>query len=61
MKKNDKNKQKELDDFRKSLESTTQKDFDGHSEFSKLTPRQKLQWLSELMYFKYLASKKSKK
>lgn len=35
-------------------------DFDGHTEFRKLTPEQRLRWLSEAVDFLYLA-KKSKK
>lgn len=51
----------ELEEFRKSLEGLTSKDFDGHTDFQKLTPKQKLIWLSELIEFKHLADKANKK
>lgn len=54
MKKNE----KDLKAFRKSLEKTTEKDFDGHTEFHKLTVREKLEWLSQLIYFRHIKSKK---
>ena len=53
----EKEKEKELEDFRKSLESTNQTDFDGHTNFQDLTAHEKLIWLSELNYFKYIAKK----
>lgn len=52
------NREKELNDFRKSLDAVDEKAFDGHTDFYKLTAREKLEWLSELIYFKYLASKR---
>lgn len=48
---------KELEEFRKSLENIDQKDFDGHTDFEKLSVREKLLWLSELNYFNYIAKK----
>jgi hypothetical protein len=51
------NREKELTDFRKSLESFSKKDFDGHSDFQKLSVREKLEWLSELNYFKNFVKK----
>lgn len=50
-------KEKELEDFRKSLENTDKKDFDGHTNFENLSVREKLIWLSELNYFKYIVKK----
>lgn len=50
-------KEKELDEFRKSLEKLDEKDFDGHTDFEKLSAREKLIWLSELNYFKHIAKK----
>jgi hypothetical protein len=32
-------------------------DFDGHTEFSRLTPEQRLEWLSGLVMFVYEARK----
>ena len=37
----------ELDEFRRMLAQTTPEDFDGHTEFPRLTPEQKLEWLAE--------------
>ena len=54
-KKND--KERDLENFRKLLENLDEKDFDGHTNFEKLSPREKLIWLSELNYFKYIANK----
>ena len=50
---------KEMAEFRKALEKTTSTDFDGHTEFYKLTAREKLEWLSQLIYFKHMKSKKT--
>lgn len=50
-------KEKELEDFRASLKEIETKDFDGHSDFEKLSVREKLIWLSELNYFKYIVKK----
>ena len=43
--------QKDLEDFRKILEKTSPTDFDGHTDFDKLTPEQRLLWLSECAQF----------
>jgi hypothetical protein len=56
MKKNKKNK--DLEKLKKALEGVDKKAFDGHTEFCKLTPRQRLEWLDELIYFKNLVKKK---
>jgi hypothetical protein len=50
-------REKELEEFRKSLEDTDQSDFDGHTNFEDLSVREKLIWLSELNYFRYIANK----
>lgn len=42
---------------KKALKDVGQESFDGHSDFQKLSPRQKLEWLSELIYFKSLVKK----
>lgn len=57
--KKDNDKEKELEDFRRSLEKVEQKDFDGHTQFIDLSVREKLIWLSELNYFKYVVKKSS--
>lgn len=54
MKKDD----EELDKFRELIRSLDDKDFDGHTDFQKLTPKQKLEWLSELIHFTHMAKKK---
>ena len=59
MKKN-KNDEKELEEFRKLIEHTSEKDFDGHTEFLNFSAREKLEWLSELIYFTHQASKLKK-
>mgnify|MGYP001148208137 CR=1 FL=1 len=51
--------EEELKDFRSSLEKVEQKDFDGHTNFQDLSVREKLIWLSELNYFKYIVKKLS--
>ena len=33
--------------IRKIIEQTSQVDFDGHTEFSRMTPDQRLSWLDE--------------
>ena len=61
MKKNkskNKNKKNDLENFRKILKQTSTSDFDGHSNFQKLTVKEKLIWLSELNYFKFIVKKK---
>ena len=39
------------DAFCALLEKTSPSDFDGHTDFAKLTPEQKLLWLSESAKF----------
>lgn len=56
MKKNS-DREKDLEEFRKKLEATSEKDFDGHTCFQDLSVREKLLWLSELNYFKYIVNK----
>lgn len=50
-------KQKELEEFKKALNDLDEKYFDGHTNFKNLTVSQKLTWLSELNYFKYIVKK----
>lgn len=33
--------------IQRTLKETTRSDFDGHTEFSKMTPDQRLSWLDE--------------
>jgi hypothetical protein len=40
-----------LDEFRKLLECASPSDFNGHTEFESLTPKQRLQWLSQCVEF----------
>ena len=40
---------------KKDFEALTPVDFDGHTEFNKLTLEQRLQWLSEMAQFLYWA------
>lgn len=56
MKKNSEREQ-DLLDFRKSLENIDDKEFDGHTHFQELSAREKLIWLSQLNYFKYISKK----
>lgn len=37
--------------FAQALARCTPRDFDGHSDFDKLTPDQRLRWLDELIAF----------
>lgn len=50
--------EKELEKFREELSKAQDTDFDGHTDFKKLTAYQKLEWLSQLNFFKYLADKR---
>jgi len=36
---------------------TSAEDFDGHTDFQQLTPRQKLQWISAAACFVHVAAK----
>jgi hypothetical protein len=38
-------------DFQTLLEKLTPEDFDGHTDFDKLTPEQRLAWLSDCAQF----------
>jgi hypothetical protein len=38
-------------DFQALLEKLTPQDFDGHTDFDKLTPEQRLAWLSDCAVF----------
>ena len=40
-----------IDSFCATLDKTSPSDFDGHTDFEKLTPEQKLLWLSESSKF----------
>jgi hypothetical protein len=44
---------KQNGDFEETLTRLDSKDFDGHSDFSALTPEQKLAWLSNIARFLY--------
>ncbi len=46
-----KSRQQELADFKNLIESLEESDFDGHTDFQKLTAKQKLEWLSQLIVF----------
>jgi hypothetical protein len=35
------------------IKNLSQEDFDGHTEFNRLTPEQKLAWLSQAVQFYY--------
>jgi hypothetical protein len=39
------------------LEKCKPEDFDGHTEFERLTPLERLRWLSNTVYFVYCAAK----
>lgn len=45
----------EQNDYQEILKNLKTEDFDGHSEFHKLTVQQKLEWLSQavIFYYKY--------
>lgn len=42
---------KDMDEFRRLLAQASPSDFDGHTDFEKLTPEQKLLWLSQCAKF----------
>jgi len=60
-KSNLKSRQEELRQFEELLKSFDERDFDGHTEFDKLTAKQKLEWLSELILLVYKAKSCSRK
>ena len=37
----------------------SKEDFDGHTEFQRLSPKERLQWLSNTAYFVYKAAEKN--
>jgi hypothetical protein len=41
----------EIEEFRRLLERTSMSDFDGHTDFDRLTPEQRLLWLSQCAQF----------
>ncbi|MCP4757127.1 MAG: hypothetical protein GY866_40200 [Proteobacteria bacterium] len=45
----------------RKIADTKREDFDGHTDFQSLTPKQKLQWLSSTAYFVYTAAKNNPK
>jgi hypothetical protein len=51
MRKKNSKKRENLEEFDALLAKTSPEDFDGHSEFSSLTPEQKLMWLSQSAQF----------
>ena len=60
-KSNLKSRQEELRQFEELLKLFDERDFDGHTEFDKLTAKQKLEWLSELTLLVYKAKSCSRK
>ena len=50
---NKQNKIQNIDEksFRSTLKNISKEHFDGHTDFIKLTPEQKLQWLSSAAQF----------
>lgn len=44
-------KDRDLEEFRRLLAETTPADFDGHTDFDRLTPEQRLMWLSQCARF----------
>lgn len=48
---------KDIEDFKEQLKNISQKEFDGQTDFNKLSPIQKLRWLDQLIAFKNMASK----
>ncbi|HOD16919.1 MAG TPA: hypothetical protein PK307_13885 [Spirochaetota bacterium] len=44
-------KNRDMDEFRRLLAKTSPGDFDGHTDFDKLTPEQRLMWLSQCAQF----------
>jgi hypothetical protein len=40
-------------EFARALAQCTSEDFDGHTEFHRLTPEQRLEWLCEAATFVY--------
>jgi hypothetical protein len=44
-------KERDMEKFRRRLAQTSPADFDGHTDFTRLTPEQKLMWLSQCARF----------
>lgn len=51
--KNRKSEIKPSAEFERALAQCTPEDFDGHTEFYRLTPEQRLEWLYEAATFVY--------
>ena len=51
--KNRKTEAKPSEEFERALAECTPEDFDGHTEFYRLTPEQRLEWLCEAATFVY--------
>ena len=51
------NKEQDLKEFREALSQLSKEDFDGHTDFVSLSVREKLTWLSELNYFRFVVKK----
>jgi len=51
--KNRKTEIKPSAEFEPALAQCKQEDFDGHTEFDRLTPEQRLEWLSQAATFVY--------
>jgi hypothetical protein len=44
-------RKKTLEEFERALAECKQEDFDGHTEFYRLTPEQQLEWLCQAATF----------
>lgn len=42
---------RDLEEFMKMLDKASPSDFDGHTDFDRLTPEQRLLWLSQCASF----------
>jgi hypothetical protein len=51
--KNRKTEIRPSEEFARALAQCTPEDFDGHSEFHRLTPEQRLEWLCQAASFVY--------
>lgn len=50
-------KDRDMKEFRRLLAKTSSGDFDGHTDFDRLTPEQRLMWLSRAARFAVMARK----
>ncbi len=50
---NPKTEVKPSEEFERALAQCTPEDFDGHTEFCRLTPEQRLEWLYQAATFVY--------